>query len=170
MLPFAHLGIGSEIVRPWRKTLALKWLLLGTVLPDLIDKPLFYLASHTEFLALIAGKRNIAHTALFVLVMAFFSKQVKSKAWAACSLGVASHLLLDFLSKFFSSQSRAISKNLEVLLWPAFGFIFPPLPEGVTGSVALLLEFIGVILLIRTLWQLRNQKTKAINRPSEGAY
>ena len=42
MFIFGHLGIGSKMVYPWRKQITRGALLVGTVLPDLIDKPLYY--------------------------------------------------------------------------------------------------------------------------------
>jgi hypothetical protein len=38
MLPLAHLGIGSLLGRAWPFNLPFRWLLLGTLLPDLMDK------------------------------------------------------------------------------------------------------------------------------------
>jgi hypothetical protein len=53
MLPLAHLGIGSNLVRPWWKKLDLRALLFGTLLPDLIDKPLYHVP------ALLTGLHGI---------------------------------------------------------------------------------------------------------------
>jgi hypothetical protein len=42
MFFFGHLGVGATLVRPWKERLPFRWVLLGAVLPDLIDKPLYY--------------------------------------------------------------------------------------------------------------------------------
>ena len=42
MFVFGHLGIGYKLASPWSRRLSKRLILLGTVLPDLIDKPVYY--------------------------------------------------------------------------------------------------------------------------------
>ncbi|MBI5201898.1 MAG: metal-dependent hydrolase, partial [Elusimicrobia bacterium] len=41
MIFFGHLGLGDALAAPVRRGLPRRWVLLGTVLPDLLDKPLY---------------------------------------------------------------------------------------------------------------------------------
>src|SRR6185312_7307809 len=100
MFVLAHLGIGLELARPWRRRLPVKPLLLGTLLPDLIDKPLYYgLAWATGrrgyAIGLISGTRTFGHTVLFAAAIAAYAAARRSKAAAAVALGCATHLILD---------------------------------------------------------------------------
>ena len=78
MFLLGHLGIGRELVKPFSKGLPLAGIFLGTILPDLIDKPLYYsLAVITHKwgseLGLISGTRTFGHTAAFLLLLTFIS-------------------------------------------------------------------------------------------------
>ena len=69
MFVLGHLGIGSRLLFSLRTRLPAGWLYLGCLLPDLIDKPLFYvplLVMHQQ-LPLITGTRTFGHTGLFLL-------------------------------------------------------------------------------------------------------
>ena len=150
MLLLGHLGITVGVAygleRAWRRSP--RWdyrlVLVGAVLPDLIDKPLA--------LAGIWGGRAIGHTLLvFAVLTAVIALLVwrgrVSPGWWALPLGVAVHLVLD-----------AMWLTPPVLLWPAFGFGFPG--QLTTGSFAELLlallhepgvlagEIVGGILLV----------------------
>ena len=43
MFVLGHVGIGTRVLGGLRQRLPARWLILGCLLPDLIDKPLFYL-------------------------------------------------------------------------------------------------------------------------------
>ena len=133
MLLFGHLGLGSNIVSPLAKGLPRRPLLLGTLLPDLIDKPLYYgmlflfrnldlaqdlTQSPGAQLPLVHGTRSFGHTALFVLILTFAAILKRSRILAALSLGVSSHLLIDS----FSNENFHLASSL---LWPWGGFDFP---------------------------------------------
>src|SRR5689334_11888507 len=65
MFPLAHLGIGSSLARPFASKLQFRWILLGTLLPDLIDKPFYFalgLLEHYQTGGWVPGKRGVAHT------------------------------------------------------------------------------------------------------------
>lgn len=149
MLPLAHLGIGSALSRPLSKRLPFRWLLLGTMLPDLIDKPIFFLFGLVEHLrngGWVPGKRGFAHTAIFLGILVLISLGKKSSKWSAITLGTASHLILDVFSKMFGTHHSA-SGALAVLLWPSFGWEFPMLSYGVHGTSAVFFEVVGLMLL-----------------------
>ncbi len=145
MLPFAHLGLGSAMARPIVSKLPFRWLLLGTLLPDLIDKPVFFtlaLLKHAQDGGWIPGKRGFAHTAVFLLLLASTSLWRKSSKWWAVTVGVATHLLLDLFSKHLSAGA------FTVLLWPFLGWDFPALAYGLHGTAALAMELVGFTLLL----------------------
>jgi len=150
MFPAAHLGIGSVLGRLVSATLPFQWLLLGTLLPDLIDKPSFFALGLIEYFTTggwVPGKRGIAHTLLFLVAVAAVAATRRSRSWAAVGVGDATHLLLDFISKAWGAHD-AIQRNLCVLMWPACGFTFPTLAYGLHGRPMLWLEAVGLLLLI----------------------
>ncbi|MFI5363372.1 MAG: hypothetical protein ACHQ49_15500 [Elusimicrobiota bacterium] len=158
MLFLGHLGIGLETARPFRRGLPLKPLLLGTILPDLIDKPLYYGLSWTTGLrgaelGLISGTRTFGHTLLFTAALAGLAAARRSKVVAALALGSAAHLLLDVVSDLCTHS--AVSP-LRVLAWPLLGWRFPDYPyEGLGGHLHhfrepffIYAELIGAALLL----------------------
>lgn len=150
MFPLAHLGIGSGLSRLVRKELPFGALLLGTMLPDLLDKPVFFILGSIKYfqdLGWEPGKRGFAHTLLFLILLAAISWWRKSARWSAVTLGVATHLLLDVISKSFGGDFSPLG-GLKVLLWPVLGWDFPLLSYGMHGTVMWTFEAIGFALLI----------------------
>jgi len=90
-----------------------RFLLLGSMLPDLIDKPLSLIATGNMF---IYG-RSFAHTLLFLVllfVISFALHGRRGQSGMFCLIGgVAAHLILD-----------QIWLQPQVLLWPTFGWGF----------------------------------------------
>ena len=145
MILFGHLGLGLKMSRPLMgkepSPLPLKWLLIGTLFPDLIDKPLYYglrliQGPDGAALHLISGTRTFGHTALFLLLLAIVAIVTKSRAIAAVSLGVATHLLLDHLgdsighaiwpsTDVIQYDERGRNLSLVGLLWPFLGNRLP---------------------------------------------
>lgn len=111
MYVLGHLGIGLGLA--WLastrhpRRLDYRFVLLGTILPDLIDKPLGA--------ALGLESRLWAHTLVFlagILAMSFVPSLAHLR-WIG--FGVATHLLLDL-----------IWDQPGVGLWPLYGWAFPP--------------------------------------------
>jgi hypothetical protein len=130
MLLLGHLGIGRTLAIPFSKRLERRWIYLGTVLPDLIDKPLYYLLSWATGkqgleLGLISGSRTFGHTALFALLLSIGAWIKKSKFLAALSIGVGTHLILDSIADYFWVQSATLDSPL---LWPLTGLQMPVMP------------------------------------------
>ena len=98
----------------------LRVLLLGGVLPDLIDKPI----GSVLFTDYFETGRIYAHTLLFaVLVLAAVMTVTRRgspsrKQWMALPIGVFLHLLLD------------MPLEAELLWWPLLGTEFPAFAEG----------------------------------------
>jgi hypothetical protein len=179
MFFFGHLGIGSKIVSPLTRGLPKKAVLLGTILPDLIDKPLYYglsLATGKQGsdLGLVSGSRTFAHTALFLLVITCAAILRRSKPLAALSLGIASHLLLDSLSSYLISHpQQEIFRS--VIMWPLNGWAFPIIPfhnlgehlSTISQPSSLAAEGIGLILLGRE-WHKTTICNQQVGRKSKG--
>jgi hypothetical protein len=172
----AHLGIGSRLVSPWTRSLPRWAVLLGTVLPDLIDKPLYYLVllvaplRHVG-LDFINNSRTVAHTGMFLLVLTGLAVLRRSRVLAALALGVASHLLLDNLADslfdtFMPDPSLPPTHSaLVALLWPFKQASFPRSPfhtfEGHMhrsfNPLSLGFEVVGLGILGWDLWQRRHE-------------
>ena len=133
MVFFGHLGIGSTLVHPWTRNLRkLKWVFLGTLLPDLIDKPLYYGLSWLTgksgaelgaATGLISGTRTLGHTAIFLMALALLCFAKKSKTLAALVLGVVSHLVLDGCTAAIMGDPK--HEFFQVVLWPYPNGLFP---------------------------------------------
>ncbi len=88
-------------------------LLIGSLLPDIIDKPL----GIVFFPEIFHNSRIVGHTLFFLLMLVaaallFFRKNHKN-VFIMLSIGVCMHLILD-----------AMWHEPRTLLWPAYGFIF----------------------------------------------
>lgn len=165
MLIFGHLGIGSKIVSPWASQLPRRWLLLGTLLPDLIDKSVYYgmsLATGLKGaeLGLISGTRTFGHTAGLMMAMSLVAWSRRSQMVAALALGAATHLALDGV--FDALRGRDVAETLyPALWWPLASLQFPVLdtrgisehlwssmhPTIVGGEIA------GALLLFWDFWK-----------------
>jgi membrane-bound metal-dependent hydrolase YbcI (DUF457 family) len=129
MLLFAHLGLTLAGARLMRGA-DLAFVLLGSMLPDIIDKPLGEVLFGTP-----AMGRTITHTLLFLLLLGIAAYYLSDLRLAWVAGGVLAHLLLDFM---WNSPST--------LLWPLLGS-FP--------QAADLPEVLGLAYLLYFAWQHR---------------
>lgn len=158
MIFFGHLGIGKALASAFRKGLPTRWLLLGTVLPDLVDKPLYYglvlvTGKRAAELGMVSGTRTFGHTAIFVLMLGTFATLRRSRKLSALSLGIATHLLLDGLTDYYFLISHGLTPG-SALLWPLNSFPVMPHPTlrehvGAWRNPFLIVsEVIGVSFLV----------------------
>ncbi len=113
-----HLGLTLLIVRYVFRDpkMDLRWVLFGSVLPDLIDKPIGSLLFHDVF----GTHRLFAHAVVFpvvllaIVMLATRRGTTGRKAAIAVVIGCFVHLLLD-----------GVWTNPEAFLWPLFGIEFP---------------------------------------------
>lgn len=125
MFVLGHLGIGSRLLFGLRRKLPAWPLYFGCLLPDLIDKPLFY-GMHLLHRSwpLIAGTRTFGHTGLFLLALALGAALLR-RPWAtAIAAGVATHLALDIAGELVTGAEPASSIWLAIF-FPAYGVRFP---------------------------------------------
>ncbi|MEK6578060.1 MAG: metal-dependent hydrolase [Bdellovibrionota bacterium] len=171
MFIFGHLGIGSALVRPFSKKLDLRLVLLGTVLPDLIDKPLYYIPSlitgkRGVELGLLSGTRTFGHTLIFFLCIALLAWTRRSKELAALMLGLGTHLFIDgFSDRFIFHAAYKQAEGIKALFWPALGWSFPVFPftgaknhlSHVFHPIILWGECAGILLLAWGYWREKYQ-------------
>jgi inner membrane protein len=125
----------------------LRFWVLGSILPDLIDKPL----GHLFFSQFFGGNGRIyGHTLLFALLLfgiGLFLFLSKKKAWLlALGFGVLIHMVLDFTWR-----------TPITFLWPLLGGNFPPEPEGdwilrmiiglITSPGEYIIEIAGLVIM-----------------------
>jgi hypothetical protein len=170
MFIFGHIGIGRKVASPWSRGLPFWPLVLGMLLPDLIDKTAFY---SLRFLGItdtiIDGTRTFGHTALFLLLILGISGLTKSKNLLAIALGMATHLLLDNVSDrlhdVFNPGGPSSHSAANALLWPLLGTRFAPFPfhsmgEHLGASLQpeiLIAELIGLLLIGWDYWKTENR-------------
>lgn len=127
MFALGHLGLGKKIAaRPYRQFFPAekRAFFLGALLPDLIDKPLFYVpfwltGRRGAAAGILSGTHLFAHTGLFLLALVIAALLTRSLAVRAVAVGVATHLVLDCVG---------LSMGLRTLLWPLLGWHFPAYP------------------------------------------
>ena len=109
-----------------RQRLPARWLIAGCLLPDLIDKPLFYVLLWSRGTAhpLISGSRSIAHSGLFLLALLAVALIARRPAAWAVTAGVATHLLLDIGGDLITGSPPDASIWIAIF-FPALGWRFP---------------------------------------------
>ena len=109
-----------------RERLSIRWLVLGCLLPDLIDKPLFYgllwTRGHPD--TLIGGSRSVAHSGVFALALLALAFALRRPAPWAVIAGVATHLALDIGGELVAGATNDSSIWIAIF-FPASGCRFP---------------------------------------------
>lgn len=168
MFLLGHLGIGSKLVSPWTGGLRKRDVFFGTILPDLIDKPLYYglviiTGKKASELGIISGSRTFGHTALLLVILVLLAAIRKSRLGAGVALGMMTHLLLDNLGDHLGPH--ALNYRISPLLWPLTGWSFPLIPFEswkehiwtIKSPFILWAEVIGLLLLLWDYWQTKNR-------------
>jgi membrane-bound metal-dependent hydrolase YbcI (DUF457 family) len=121
MFIFGHIGVtlgvffGLGIFLPRLKTIIdPKYLVIGALLPDLIDKPL----GRVIFASTIANGRIIGHTLLFALLIFLMGLYLYEKRGDIKIISLAT-------SSFFHLLEDQMWKTPITLFWPLFGLRFP---------------------------------------------
>jgi hypothetical protein len=135
----------------------IRFLLVGSLLPDIIDKPIGVYFFRETF----SNGRIFSHTLLFLIsitVIGFLIKKYFGKTWGlALSFGTFFHLILD--------EMRLIPKTL---LWPLFGIGFEKyeignwlmnMLQGLLENPKLYVpEIIGFLLVMWFSWDLLHRR------------
>jgi membrane-bound metal-dependent hydrolase YbcI (DUF457 family) len=121
MLFFGHLGITLGLflvlgvfVPRLRVLIDPRYLAIGALLPDLIDKPL----GRVIFVSILANGRIIGHTILFTLTIALIGVYLYKKNKDFKGIALASGSFLHLLEDQMWAQPLTF-------FWPLFGLSFP---------------------------------------------
>ncbi len=113
-----------------RKRLPWRWLALGCLLPDVIDKPIWLVAQwlgaesrHFD------SARMVGHTAFLAAAVVLIAWRRHSPAWAALAYGIPTHLVLDVVTDYGIGSGWGVWKSW--LFWP---FHIPRLGILMVGS------------------------------------
>jgi hypothetical protein len=109
MLLFAHVGLALAYARFFSR-MSLAFLALGSMLPDIIDKPLGLIVFGSPNMG-----RTFAHTLLFLMLLFALSMHFQDIRLFSLTWGVLIHLSLDFMWN-----------SPQILLWPLLG----PFPDA----------------------------------------
>lgn len=140
------------------KRIDIRLLLVGSLLPDIIDKPIGQLL----FKESLSNGRIFSHTLLFLILITFwgfFFYRHYGKTWFLfLSFGAFMHLILD-----------QMWRTPGTLLWPILGLKFERIDltgwiEGMwhgllTDPAIYIPELIGLFVLIWFLWMLLHMRT-----------
>ncbi|MEO8482534.1 MAG: metal-dependent hydrolase [Acidobacteriota bacterium] len=156
MFVFGHLGFGSVLARPWRDRAGRWALLAGMLLPDVIDKPLYY-ARLSEF---FSCTRTVGHTGLLVLVVLLTGVMSRRQVLVALAIGMATHLILDCVMDVIVGGSE--SSAMRAAVWPLMGTPFARVYmssvsvhiEHLVNLPIFVTEAVGAVLLV---WELRRR-------------
>jgi len=164
-----HVGIGTRMLLGLRERLSIRWLVLGCLLPDLIDKPLFYgllwTRGHPD--ALISGSRSVGHTGLFALALLALAFALRRPALWAVIAGVATHLGLDIGGELVAGATNDSSIWIAIF-FPALGWRFPRAPFHslvehlrITAENLYVIagEIVGGAILLRAWWLRRKAQS-----------
>jgi len=164
MFLLGHLGIGSWVAARGVRAEQLGWLLFGTLLPDLVDKPLYYAlvfatGRRGAELGLVTGTRTFGHTLLLVVLLWLLTPR---RIGSPLALGMITHLALDELGDIVGLFLPALGTRphpgtISAILFPFLGPRFPVSPfHGLLEHLAsldnlyvLAGEIVGVALLAR---------------------
>jgi hypothetical protein len=165
MFALGHLGIGKRLAaRPYRRFSPVEKgaFFLGALLPDLIDKALFYVpylisGRRGAAAGMLSGTHLFAHTALFLLLLIIAARLTRSPPLRAVAIGVATHFVLDLVG---------LSLGMRTLLWPLFGWHFPLYPfrnvrhhlATILNPITLAGELIGAAILLWDAWKARRRR------------
>jgi hypothetical protein len=124
---FGHLGLGDAAASPLRRDLPRRWVLLGTVAPDLLDKPVYFglsWLSGRRGWGIVRGTRSFGHAFLLAALVWWAGRARGDARLKALALGMATHPVLDFLSDWAAFGVASAGRG-SAALWPLTGWGFP---------------------------------------------
>jgi len=121
------------MVRPVARA-PLAFVVLGALLPDLIDKPLYYTfvfatGKRGYEVGLISGTRTFGHTAALLGLVILTAVLSRRRELVGLAWGMASHLFLDNLGDLTAGRDALTDPTtLDGFLFPLRGWSFPISP------------------------------------------
>ena len=118
MFPLGHVGIGTHLIpRRLREGLPWRWLALGCLLPDLIDKPIWIATQALGVESrLFDTARMVGHTAFLLGAVAVAARVLRSPRVLALAYAIPTHLVLDILTDKGMGGGWGVWKSW--LFWP----------------------------------------------------
>lgn len=176
MIFFGHLGLTTGIVKLYEKGTAnskrdndktyidYRFVLVGSILPDLIDKPIGAFLFRSTFHNSRIFFHSLTVSAILILAGLYFWKRERSNKSLLLGVACFIHLILDSMWEYPS-----------ILFWPFLGWKFPQRPEGnwVSSDLVRLIhdpslygpELLGfAILAFFFISLIRNKKVKEFIR------
>jgi len=147
----------ASFYRSLANRMDIRFLLIGSLLPDIIDKPIGVYFFRETF----SNGRIFSHTLLFfilITIVGFLINKCSGKTWGlALSFGTLFHLILDEM--WLTPQT---------LLWPLYGFGFDKyeivnwlvnILHGLLEKPKLYVpEIIGFVVLVLFIWELLHRR------------
>jgi hypothetical protein len=168
-------------VRLVRPALPMSALVVGGLLPDLIDKPLYYglvfaTGRRGVELGLVSGTRTFGHTGLLLIAVAALAVARRSLFLRAMAWGVLSHLVLDVAGDLYGLAfgPREGPSILSALFFPLLGPHFPVSPFhsvrehllSVRNFYVLGGELAGATLLAASLFRRWRERSSGSTAPA----
>jgi hypothetical protein len=119
VLFFGHIGFGHGLVTPWRRDMTFWMVTLGALLPDILDKSLYYFSSGH----LVATTRTFGHTGAAVLLC--WALAYRYRWLVGLAAGATTHVSLDLALDRLSPVGRAMNSAWIAFTWPVHGLDFP---------------------------------------------
>jgi hypothetical protein len=118
LFPLGHVGIGTHLIpRALRARLSWRWLALGCLLPDLIDKPIWILTQSVGAESrLYDSARMFGHTAFLAAAVALAARALGERRLVALAYGIPTHLFLDVVTDAGLGGGWGVWKSW--LFWP----------------------------------------------------
>jgi hypothetical protein len=168
LFPLGHVGIGTHLIpRALRARLAWRWLALGCLLPDLIDKPIWILTqSYGAESRLYDSARMFGHTAFLAGAVAIAARLVGARQLVALAYGIPTHLFLDIVTDAGMGGGWGVWKSW--LFWPfeipriGILMVASPLQDFAVeahSTVYIVGELTGAALL---LWDFARNRSKPL--------
>lgn len=136
MLLFGHIGITlgiffifSHVVPQLKTIIDKRYLVIGALLPDLIDKPLGMIV----FASTISNGRMVSHTLLFSSILFLIGLYAYNKRSSIIIITLAS-------GSFFHLMEDQMWNTPKTLFWPLLGWSFPK--DNIADGVAFLLTLL----------------------------
>ncbi len=150
-------SIKTSFYRSLANRMDIRFLLIGSLLPDIIDKPIGVYFFRETF----SNGRIFSHTLLFfilITIVGFLINKYSRKTWGlALSFSTLFHLILDEM--WLTPQT---------LLWPLYGFGFDKyeianwlvnILHGLLEKPKLYVpEIIGFVVLVLFIWELLHRR------------
>jgi hypothetical protein len=158
MFVLGHVGLGRAVARPWIRALPIVVFAIGTLLPDIVDKSLYY----SHLLGQMPATRMYGHTGVLLLALAGAAALARSRVLAALAAGMATHLAFDCLLDFTATGPKGA---WIAAVWPLAGpFPAVSIPsiaahlKRITVGPVIICEILGGLFIAWELWNARRPR------------